>query len=104
MLRRAVNTCNDKRMNPATVKFQSFFSVWLVITASLLTLLFNACSAAPTVVNDPSKPTKEEIDAVNNSVAEVSHEVSMILILSSTRSVPTASPQNKGNQSVYVTR
>ena len=55
----------------------------LVITASLLALLFNACSAAP-IGNDPSKPSKGIIDAVDNELAEVSHEVS-ILILSCAR-------------------
>jgi len=87
-------------MNPATTKFQSFFSMWLVITASisLLALLFTACSAAP-IATDPSKPTKAMIDGVNNSVAEVSHEVS-VFILSSTRSVPMASSQYKGKQSL----
>ena len=69
-------------MIPTTTKFQHFMSMELVITASLLALLFNACSAAPLV--DPSKPSQAEIDAVDNQVAEVSHEVS-ILILSSAR-------------------
>jgi len=87
-------------MNPTTTKFQSFVSIWLVITASLLTLLFNACSAAP-IATDPSKPSQAQIDAVNNSVAEVSHDFS-ILIFECTRSVPTASPQNM--QTVLVTR
>ena len=54
-----------------------------VVTASLLAVLFNACSAAP-VGTDLSKPPQYIIDAVDNEAAEVSLEVS-ILILSSIR-------------------
>ena len=67
-------------MNPTTTKFQSFISMWLVITAALLTVLFNACSAAPVNITDPSKPSKAEIDAVDNKAAEVSHEVSILTV------------------------
>ena len=55
----------------------------VVITASLLAVLFNACSAAP-VGTDLSKPPQFIIDAVDNEAAEVSLEIS-ILILSSIR-------------------
>ena len=81
-------------MNPTTTKCQNFISMGVVITVSLLALLFNACSAAP-ITTDPSKPSQREIDAVDNEFAEVSLEVS-ILILSSTRQKPTAYPQNMG--------
>ena len=61
-------------MKPTTMKFTNFFSMLLVITASLLALWFNACSAAP-ILTDPSKPSKAEIDAVDTELATVSHEV-----------------------------
>ena len=70
-------------MNTTTEKCQNFISIWVVITASLLALLFNACSAVP-ITTDLSKPPQDIIDAVDNEFAEVSLEVS-ILILSSTR-------------------
>ena len=61
-------------MNPATTKSQNFISLRVVITASLLAVLFNACSAAP-IGTDLSKPSQGIIDAVDNELAEVSLEV-----------------------------
>ena len=70
-------------MNTTTEKCQNFISIWVVITTSLLAVLFNAYSAVP-ITTDLSKPPQDIIDAVDNEFAEVSLEVS-ILILRSTR-------------------